>query len=98
MARKAVADTSIVAYDEIRRGLKGRQGFVFALIYNNPGHTDLELTRLAGFIDPNAVRPRRTELAARGLVVEAGKRRCAVSGKVAKTWRPNDGGPQLDLF
>jgi len=49
------------------------------------GLTDEEQQRLLG-MNPSTQRPRRIELARRGLVVEAGTRRTA-SGRMATVWR-----------
>ena len=48
--------------------------------------TDLEVSRFAGHSDPNYFRPRRNELVKMGLVVEAGRRECSVSGKTSIVW------------
>lgn len=49
--------------------------------------TDRELAKELGFSDPNNVRPRRYELMKMGVIVEAGKRPCSISHKLALTWR-----------
>jgi len=84
-----VADTSIHTYHELRRegALAPMQQAVLIAIRLNPGRTDRELAALAGQTDPNAVRPRRTELYQRGAIEPAGRRRCTVTGRTAETWR-----------
>jgi hypothetical protein len=49
------------------------------------GCTDEEIARALG-MNPSTARPRRIELARRGLVVEAGTRR-TTSGRMASVWR-----------
>jgi hypothetical protein len=66
--------------------LNAMQRQVFALLAATPGGlTDEEQQRLLG-MNPSTQRPRRIELARRGLVVEAGTRRTA-SGRMATVWR-----------
>jgi hypothetical protein len=81
--------TSIKAYLELERegALAPAQQRVLTTIRNNPDSTDAEVAEAlnAGFT--NQVRPRRFELAVRGLVVESGKRACRVTGRTALTWR-----------
>ena len=49
--------------------------------------TDRELTKTLDEDDPNKIRPRRFELMERGLIEEAGKRPCEITGRKALTWR-----------
>ena len=66
--------------------LNAMQRKVLALLEATPGGlTDEEMQRLLG-MNPSTQRPRRIELARRGLVVEAGTRRTA-SGRMAMVWR-----------
>jgi len=66
--------------------LNALQRQVLALLQATPeGLTDEEMQRLLG-MNPSTQRPRRIELARRGLVVEAGTRRTA-SGRMATVWR-----------
>jgi hypothetical protein len=80
-------DTSLLAYQDLKPKLGDKQQSVLILIHAHPDCTDLELTYKMGYTDPNKVRPRRKELLDYGLIVESGKRRCSVSGKLALTWR-----------
>ena len=66
--------------------LNAMQRRVLELLQATPdGLTDEEMqTRLA--MNPSTQRPRRIELARRGMVVEAGTRRTA-SGRMAVVWR-----------
>jgi transcription initiation factor IIE alpha subunit len=66
--------------------LNAMQRRVLELLAATPdGLTDEEQQRLLG-MNPSTQRPRRIELARRGLVVEAGTRRTA-SGRMAVVWR-----------
>jgi len=95
-----ISRTSIEAYYDLRN--EGRIGpmqrHVLDLIRRHPGRTDRELAELAGYTDPNALRPRRTELCEDGHIVPAGKRRCSITGRTALTWRVRGDNPQLELF
>ena len=80
--------TSLLAYSQLKPKLGVRQREVFYTIDNARFPlTDREVARELGYSDPNRVRPRRNELARLGLVVEAGRRVCSVSGKLALTWK-----------
>ena len=87
-----VRDTSIEAYRYLQDTLGKRQLKVYEAIkrcYLNWGaSTDREIATYLGWKDPNNVRPRRNELVEMGWVVEAGKRKCKVSGRTVWTWRP----------
>jgi hypothetical protein len=66
--------------------LNAMQRRVLELLQATPGGlTDEEMQRLLE-MNPSTQRPRRIELARRGLVVEAGTRRTA-SGRMATVWR-----------
>jgi transcription initiation factor IIE alpha subunit len=66
--------------------LNAMQRQVLALLQATPGGlTDEEMQTRLG-MNPSTQRPRRIELARRGLVVEAGTRRTA-SGRMATVWR-----------
>ena len=66
--------------------LNAMQRRVLELLKATPGGlTDEEQQRLLG-MNPSTQRPRRIELARRGLVVEAGTRRTS-SGRMATVWR-----------
>jgi transcription initiation factor IIE alpha subunit len=66
--------------------LNAMQRRVLALLQATPGGlTDEEMQTRLG-MNPSTQRPRRIELARRGLVVEAGTRRTA-SGRMATVWK-----------
>ena len=79
--------TSAKAADSLGQAtLNAMQRRVLELLAATPdGLTDEEQQRLLG-MNPSTQRPRRIELARRGLVVEAGTRRTA-SGRMAVVWR-----------
>ena len=79
--------TSAKAADSLGQAtLNAMQRRVLELLAATPdGLTDEEQQRLLG-MNPSTHRPRRIELARRGLVVEAGTRRTA-SGRMAVVWR-----------
>jgi len=80
-------DTSLKAYRQLTDlGVKQREVY-FVIKHASVPVTDREITVALGYGDPNKVRPRRFELARQGWIVEAGRRRCSVSGKLAITWR-----------
>jgi hypothetical protein len=81
-----VRQTSLQAYREEQPRMGERQKLVLWFIRKFPRRTDRELTKLIGFTDPNQVRPRRKELLDAGLIYEAGRRPCTVSGKTALVW------------
>lgn len=89
-----VQNTSIATYEDLEREgqITADQHRVLALITYYPDRTDQELTDLyveiyGGRRDPNRVRPRRNELARKSYVIESGKRKCLVTGRLAYTWR-----------
>jgi hypothetical protein len=79
--------TSAAAADSLGPAtLNAMQRRVLELLAATPdGLTDEEQQRLLE-MNPSTQRPRRIELARRGLVVEAGTRRTA-SGRMATVWR-----------
>jgi len=95
-----IARTSIETYHDLRREgeLGERQRFVLDLVRRYPGRTAVELTELAGFRDPNAVRPRLVELAREGWVEAAGNRLCGVTRRMAMTWKIAGKPEQGELF
>lgn len=80
------SSTSKAAAASILPVLNEQQAAVFKLIKSSGkvGMTDEECQD-AGFIKPNAQRPRRIELAEKGLIVKAGKRKTK-SGRYAQVW------------
>lgn len=79
--------TSAAAADSLDgAALNALQRRVLEFLRGRPeGATDEEIIRGTG-LNPSTARPRRIELARRGLVVEAGTRRTS-SGRNASVWR-----------
>ena len=59
------------AYAELRPTLGARQAEVLRLVAEHPGHTALELARIAKWGDPNRLRPRLVELVHAGYIEAA---------------------------
>ena len=83
-----IRDTTLDAYEKIKKSLGERQQEVFDLINKQPGLTDNEIARRLGYADPNKVRPRRFELMELRLIEEGEKRPCSISNRKALTWFP----------
>lgn len=88
----SVRQTSKVVYKDLVEGgfISEQQQEIYELICDNYGLTDRELCKVAGFSDPNHLRPRRNELCSLGLVEEVTKRKCTISNRVALTWKAKD--------
>ena len=86
-----IRQTSLLAFQDEIPHLGKRQYEVLKAIRDCNRHrifpTDREIARLLGYADPNRVRPRRHELMEYGLIEEAGKKICPVSGKLAIAWK-----------
>jgi hypothetical protein len=83
---KGSATSAAAADSLVPKTLNALQRRVLELLRENPhGLTDEE-QQAALAMNPSTQRPRRIELARRGLVVEAGTRRTA-SGRMATVWR-----------
>ena len=77
--------TSAAAADSLTpKTLNAMQRRVYEFLGRTPS-TDEEIADVLA-MNPSTVRPRRIELAKRGLIVEAGTRRTA-SGRMATIWR-----------
>jgi hypothetical protein len=87
--------TSLIAFRAIKdEGLLGKmQMVIFNAIRFNPDRTDKEISYIAD-LSINCVTPRRGELQKKSIVigsksyrvVEAGKRNCTITGRMAMTW------------
>ena len=87
-----IQDTSRISYGQIKEnGLGEKQRIVYDQIKKSSSiglyQTDREIAQALGFRDPNKVRPRRFELVAMGLVEEAGKKICSISGRLSISWK-----------
>lgn len=81
-----VADTSILAYNDIKSTLHPRQKEILDVIKNLGSCTNSEITRYSG-IAINRVTPRVFELREKGLVILDCKKECPVTGRLAMAWR-----------
>ena len=83
-----IRQTSLNAYFKLLTSgeLHPRNQMVLEYIYINPYSTDMEITKGLGFNDPNQVRPRRKELLDDGHIVDAGTRKCTITGRMAHIW------------
>lgn len=84
-------ENSLAAYRAEESRLSKRAEAVLAWIRENGAHTDREVMRGMGFSEPNAVRPRITELLELHKLTEVCSRRCPETGKtvrVVDVWRP----------
>ena len=90
---KNIRDTSIEAYHDLVRHPRELNGRYLEMALEEIGEpsTDLEIACFLGKKDPNYVRPRRHELSNPKyfdppVLVDYGKRKCRVSGKMAYQW------------
>lgn len=77
-------DNSIQAYHAEEAKLSRRAQAVLEWITAHGPHTDREVMRGMGFTEPNAVRPRITELIDAGKLMEVCSVRCPVTGKTVR--------------
>ena len=90
---RLVRETSKKTYkDLVREGLIGDAQLDVLIALENIGvGSDLEIAKYLNKSDPNLVRPRRKELLDLGVVVDAGKVVCGVSGRLVHQWSLNRG-------
>ena len=90
---------SLTAYREEGERLSGRKALIYELLSEtNTALTDREVMLKLGYSDPNAVRPRITELIKRGLIEEFGSKVCVSTRKTVRRVRKINHEPQGDLF
>ena len=90
---------SLTAYREEGERLSGRKALIYELLSEtNTAMTDREVMLKLGYSDPNAVRPRITELIKRGFLEESGVIICASTKKRVRMVRKVYNEPQGDLF
>lgn len=77
-------DNSLAAYRSEETRLSKRCEAVYAWISAHGPATDREVMTGMGFTDPNAVRPRITELSQRGRLMEVGAITCPVTSKTVR--------------
>jgi predicted ArsR family transcriptional regulator len=82
-------DTSRESYETLARtgALRGQLARVLAAVVSHGPGTSAEIIRSLGTNNINSERARMTELAARGMIVEVGTRKCTVTGRTALVWQ-----------
>jgi len=80
-----IQDTSLHAYALATQHLGAKQKTVLDALRFFPDATNAELGQRLGW-PVNRVTPRCLELRRMGLILDAGKRRCKVTGSVAHAW------------
>ena len=81
-----IQDTSAHAWALLTKDLTDRQKEVLDALRFFPDATNAEIAARLGW-PINRVTPRMGELRTQGLVLEAGKRTCKVTGGTAHAWR-----------
>lgn len=81
MGRHRMHPNSLDCFEEIEDQRSDRADAVYRTLLDGGPMTDREIMTALGFTDPNAVRPRVTELRDMRWVVEAGAVECPVSRK-----------------
>ncbi len=84
--KRNMHENSLAAYGQERAHLSDRAFRIYKLLAEHPEPmTDRQIMETLGFHEPNAVRPRITELVNKhGLVCEVGKVCCPVTGKAVR--------------
>lgn len=83
---KGIHPNSVLAYWQGNDGLFGQrhQKVIEVLRRSTLSKTDREVMVACGFTDPNAVRPRITELIEAGILVETASTECPVTHKTVR--------------
>ena len=80
------ADTSLWAYAQATQDLGAKQKEVIDALRFFPDATNAEIAARLGW-PVNRITPRCLELRQQGLILEAGRRRCKVTGSMAHAWK-----------
>lgn len=88
---------SLTAYREERPRLSQRASEVLDVVRMFGPLTDRQIMETMGFAEPNAVRPRCTELIEAGLLVEYDNVRCPVTGKTVRRVAVRKPGEQMAM-
>lgn len=84
----ATHENSRACLDEMADALSARGRAVHAVLCRSAFPvTDRQVMRALGFVEPNAVRPRITELIAEGWAEEVGAMKCRETGKSVRLVR-----------
>lgn len=81
-----VMDTSLDAWQNIKKELSSRQAQVLNTIMKHPDHTNNELSKIMR-IPLQSVTPRTGELLKLGKIKRVERRACSVTGGNSWTWR-----------
>ena len=76
-----IHQNSLTAYREERPKLNGRKKIIFDYVCRHGACTDREIMSALGFREPNATRPRVTELIQLGILREVDSIKCDITGK-----------------
>ena len=79
-------DTSLDAWQSVKQTLGTRQQAVYDIIQYLKSPTNTEISKFMG-MPINSITPRTNELRAKGMVRDAGKRICNVTGQLVHSWR-----------
>jgi hypothetical protein len=97
--KKRIHHNSIEAFDAIEDERSERAELIYRRLLNAPRPmTDRELMAALGFQDPNAVRPRITELIDNRWLVETGSVECPVTSKRVRRVRALNSDERADLI
>jgi len=80
------ADTSLWAYNLATQNLGKKQKEVLDALRFFPDATNAEIAAHMGF-SVNRITPRILELRQQGLVLDAGRRRCKITGGMSHAWK-----------
>jgi hypothetical protein len=84
--KRHIHENSLAAFEAISDERCERAEVIYQLLTRAlQPVTDRDVARQLGFTDMNMVRPRITELINNRWVIEAGSRKCAVTGKTVRT-------------
>jgi|TARA_R100000482_G_scaffold124940_1_gene80162 hypothetical protein len=84
-----IHNNSIKTYYEDLTKLNKREKVIFEFFCDNSEimFTDRQVQQKLGFAERNMVQPRVTELIGKGLLEEAGKTKCQITGKTVRLVR-----------
>lgn len=80
-----IVDTTMDAFQSIKSELGSRQGAVLDVIRHLESPSNAEISRFMG-LPINSITGRTNELTKLGLVKDAGKRVCKVTGSIVHVW------------
>lgn len=85
--KKAMHENSLVAFEDTVDLRGDRLESVYLMLQDRGAMTDRQVMEAMGFTDPNAVRPRITELKDRFWVIEVGRVKDPITGKTVRQVR-----------